>query len=100
MDEKLEAKKKKKDQQRKQEMDLRAGVPKMKAVVKKNPLQGPDRQIAQNQGEVEVEVEEQEAFYDDHKEEKMGPDHFNPLGSLGKGSFGEVYLVEHVKTRK
>ena len=29
-----------------------------------------------------------------HEEEKVGPHSFRVLGMIGKGSFGEVYLVE------
>ena len=33
-------------------------------------------------------------------EEKIGPNNFAVLGLIGKGSFGEVYLVEKVKSPK
>ena len=34
------------------------------------------------------------------REEKLGPDSFDPLEMLGKGSFGKVYLVRHVNTKR
>lgn len=33
-------------------------------------------------------------------QEKLGPDSFDPLELLGKGSFGKVYLVRHFRSKK
>ncbi len=33
-------------------------------------------------------------------EEQLGPDSFDPIDLLGRGSFGKVYLVRHMRSKK
>ncbi len=51
--------------------------------------------------EVQFSPEEEkkvEAFRSREKTTEIGPEHFKSLKVLGKGSFGDVYLVERILT--